>query len=75
MTQGIKMSTEKGKVKWFNRHFGYGFIVGKDGDDVFVHYTVISQDQSGAKRLKPGEVVYYTVKTSDEGQRATRVYR
>ena len=30
-----------GKVKWWDRRKGYGFIVGESGDDVFVHYTRI----------------------------------
>lgn len=32
----------KGTVKWFNNEKGYGFIIGEDGKDVFVHYTSIS---------------------------------
>lgn len=31
----------KGKIKWFNNKKGFGFIVGEDGKDVFVHYSVI----------------------------------
>jgi len=27
----------KGKIKWYNARKGYGFIVGEDGKDVFVH--------------------------------------
>ena len=41
-----------GKVKWFDPKKGYGFIVGDEGQDVFVHYTSISCD--GFKALKEG---------------------
>lgn len=32
---------ETGKVRWFNAHFGYGFIRNKQGEDIFVHYLEI----------------------------------
>ena len=30
-----------GKVRWFNKHFGYGFIRTLEGEDVFFHYSSI----------------------------------
>ena len=55
----------KGTVKWFNPQKGFGFVVNKDGVDVFVHYTSIHTD--GFRSLKTGQVVEYTEECSDKG--------
>ncbi|MBW2999464.1 cold shock domain-containing protein, partial [Candidatus Woesearchaeota archaeon] len=31
----------EGTVKWFNSKKGYGFIEGDDGEDYFVHESVL----------------------------------
>jgi CspA family cold shock protein len=65
------MST--GKVKWFDPKKGYGFIVGTEGQDVFVHYTSIAGD--GFRALKDGEMVDYELMKGDKGFLARNVAR
>ena len=33
-----------GKVKWFDSKKGYGFIIGEDGKEIFVHFSGIVKD-------------------------------
>ena len=62
-----------GKVKWFDPKKGYGFIVGDEGQDVFVHYTSIHGD--GFRVLKDGETVTYKLAKSERGYQALNVSR
>jgi len=66
------MSTQ-GKVKWFDPKKGFGFIVGPEGQDVFVHYSQIEGD--GFRSLKDGESVEYELVESDKGFQARTVSR
>ena len=63
----------EGKVKWFDPRKGFGFIVGPDEQDIFVHFTVIEGD--GFRVLRDGASVEYDAENSDKGWRATRVAR
>ena len=62
-----------GKVKWFDPKKGYGFIIGDQGQDVFVHYTSIIGD--GFRALKDGEMVEYELVQGDKGFQARNVSR
>ncbi|MEM1109138.1 MAG: cold shock domain-containing protein [Planctomycetota bacterium] len=64
------MSTQ-GPVKWFDPKKGYGFIVGPENQDVFVHYSQIQGD--GFRSLKDGEMVEYELIESDKGFQAKDV--
>ncbi|MFW5652595.1 MAG: cold-shock protein [Planctomycetota bacterium] len=62
-----------GRVKWFDPQKGYGFIVGPEGQDVFVHYSQIVAD--GFKVLREGITVKYKAVHSDKGWAAQQVVR
>lgn len=62
-----------GPVKWFDSKKGFGFIVGPDGQDVFVHFSVIEGD--GFRSLKDGEMVEYEVMQGAKGLSAKQVRR
>ena len=67
MECNIKYAT----VKWFNSEKGYGFIVDQDGNDIFVHYSVIDTD--GYKYLEEGQMVSYELIQTDKGLQAINV--
>ena len=60
-----------GTVKWFNSEKGYGFIVDQNGNDIFVHFSVIETD--GYKYLKDGQTVSYELIKTDKGLQAINV--
>lgn len=62
-----------GVVKWFDPRKGFGFIVGPQGQDIFVHFTII--DGEGFRVLKDGSKVTYSAEKTDKGWKATRVQR
>ena len=62
-----------GTVKWFDCKKGFGFIVTDDGQDVFVHFSVIEGE--GFRSLKEKEVVSYELSTGPNGLLATKVVR
>ena len=63
----------EGVVKWFDPRKGFGFVVGPDGRDVFVHFTVI--EGGGFRLLKDGAAVHYDAVRTPRGWRATRARR
>ena len=48
---------EIGRVKWFREDLGYGRIITRSRDDVFVHWRGIRGD--GWKTLEPGQQVRF----------------
>ena len=56
-----------GRVKWFNKKAGYGFIATGDpsGADVFVHHSAILTECEMFRYLVEGEYVKFTIKTGE----------
>lgn len=62
-----------GPVKWFDSKKGFGFILGPEGQDVFVHFSCIEGD--GFRSLKDGELVDYELVKGAKGCSAQHVRR
>ncbi len=63
-----------GKVKWFNKDKGYGFIVPDDGSmDVFVHIKAVQR--AGLLTLEQGQEVQFEVITRADGRSAADALR
>ena len=63
----------KGTVRWFDGSKGFGYIQSEQGNDVFVHYTAISD--KGFRNLSPGQQVEFSVEDSVRGPQAANVIR
>lgn len=61
----------RGRVKWFNKNLGYGFITNSDGKDVFVHYNGLNME--GFKALQEGQNVEFDVIETEKGSQAMNV--
>ena len=61
----------QGKVKWFNRKKGFGFITTDEGTDIFVHYKDIVGE--GYKCLDKGATVSFEVYEGEKGPQAANV--
>ncbi len=58
-----------GKVKWFNKDKGYGFIIPDDGStDVFVHIKAVQR--AGLLTLEQGQGVQFELITRADGRSA-----
>jgi len=67
-----KVNRTVGRVKWFNKKQGYGFICVLDGEhintDIFVHFSSIRNKKTEYKYLVQGEYVECLIdKSNKEG--------
>ncbi len=59
----------KGKVKFFNLEKEFGFIVGDDGKDYFVHKSGLEEGLT----IDADDLVEFTVEEGDRGLKAVKV--
>ena len=59
----------KGKVKWYNARKGFGFILGEDGKDIFVHRSEVPD----GTYLNEEDPVEYETENTDKGIQAKNV--
>ena len=59
----------KGKVKFFNKGKGFGFIAGEDGKEYFVHQTGLNDGVF----LNENDEVTFKVEQGDRGPKAVDV--
>lgn len=58
---------KNGRVKWFNKKAGYGFIcvIDEPGTDVFVHHSALLTEVELFRYLVEGEYVKFTIKSGE----------
>ena len=61
-----------GVVKQYDRLKGFGFIVGDDGEDYFVHVSGL-REYLKAKGLRVGQKVLFDIDRDIKGDRAVNV--
>ncbi|WP_300328638.1 cold-shock protein [Fusobacterium sp.] len=61
----------QGKVKWFNKEKGFGFITSEEGKDYFVHFSGIVGE--GFKNLEENQSVSFEVEEGAKGPIAVKV--
>ena len=62
----VERRTMEGTVKFFKEKPGWGFIVGDDGVERFVHYSEIKMD--GFRKVQKGDRVRYEVGEGKDGR-------
>jgi len=63
---------KKGVVKEYNPEKGFGFIIGEDGEDYFVHVSGLREHLKG-KGLRTGQNVSFDVDFGMRGDKAINV--
>ena len=59
----------EGTVKWYNRKKGFGFIIGEDGTEYFVHFSGLSEGTF----IRDNDKVSFDAADTDKGKQAQNV--
>ena len=59
----------KGKVKFFNQEDGFGFIIGDDGNEYFVHKSGLQENLT----IGEDDLVEFSLEEGDRGPKAVNV--
>ncbi len=59
----------EGTVKWYNRKKGFGFIIGEDNVEYFVHYTGLTQGTF----IRDNDKVGFDAVETEKGKQAQNV--
>jgi cold shock protein len=62
-----EVAVPTGRVKWYEKDKGFGFLTSDDGGDVFVHKAALP---SGVEELRAGQRVEFGVVDSRKGAQA-----
>lgn len=66
----------RGKVKWFNKNKGYGFIILPNEKEYFVHWkSIVTNSPTDLKILEQDEEVEFDIIETDRGVQAINVIR
>lgn len=56
----------KGRIKFFNRRKGFGFVTGEDGKDYFTSYAFLADKETNKKISKTNAAELGTIEVSFE---------
>lgn len=54
-----------GKVKWFNDELGFGFLIGKNNEEIFIHHSYINEE--GYRSLSKDQLVRFELSCGPKG--------